>query len=388
MSALQVKGRGIVFTFAAVAAVLSSGACRAQSTDAEAERPAAKEPIMYWEEYSPRSTLVVPEHPVVRARFPFIDVHAHQFAAPRLSGQAIDELLAEMDGLNMAIMVNLSGGSGDNLAAAIANMTGRHPGRFVHFANISFDGIDEPDWGARTAHQLAADVEAGAVGLKIYKNLGMTAVDGSGNRIPVDDPRIDPVWAKAGELGIPVLIHSADPAPFWEAQDKFNERWFELKERPARIRPADKYPPFAQIIGEQHHMFAKHPETKFINAHLGWLANDLDALGELFDSHPNVYSETGAVLAELGRQPRRAKAFLTKYKDRILFGKDAWGPDEYRVYFRTFETEDEYFEYYRLRHAFWSLYGIGLDDDVLKHIYYKNALAIVPGLDRSLFPDD
>ena len=82
------------------------------------------------------------------------------------------------------------------------------------------------------------------------------------------------------------------------------------------------------------------------------------------------------------------RAFLTKYKDRILFGKDAWGPDEYRVYFRTFETEDEYFEYYRLRHAFWSLYGIGLDDDVLKHIYYKNALAIVPGLDRSLFPDD
>ena len=154
-----------------------------------------------------------------------------------------------------------------------------------------------------------------------------------------------------------------------------------------RIRRPGDYPPFEQIIGEQHNMFRKHPETKFISAHLSWLGNDLDALGALFDELPNVYSETGAVLAELGRQPRKAKEFLTKYHDRVLFGKDSWEPDEYRVYFRTFETEDEYFPYYRKRHAFWRLYGIGLDDEVLKDIYYRNALRIVPGLDASQFPD-
>jgi predicted TIM-barrel fold metal-dependent hydrolase len=342
---------------------------------------------MYWEDYEPVSTLVVPEHPVRAARFPFIDIHAHQFRAASLSRSVIDSLIREMDGLNMAIMVNLSGGSGEQLKGSVDNMNGAYPGRFAQFANISFDGIDDPDWGRRTAAQLEADVRNGAVGLKIYKSLGMQVLDASGSRVRTDDPRIDPVWSKCGELGIPVLIHTADPAPFWDVQDRFNERWFELKERPQRIRPADQYPPFATIIAEQHNMFRKHPETNFISAHLSWLGNDLDALGALFDELPNVYSETGAVLAELGRQPRKAKEFLTKYKDRILFGKDSWEPDEYRVYFRTFETEDEYFDYYRKRHAFWKLYGLGLSDDVLKHLYYKNALRLVPGLDASQFPE-
>lgn len=381
-----------VLIFVATGFGLSSSiACRAQSGSgqtATTERPAAIPPIMYWEEYNPKSTLVVPENVVTSARYPFVDVHAHQFRAATLSGQQVDDLLAAMDGLNMATMVNLSGGTGDNLRGAIDNMTGRYPGRFLHFANITFDGIDEPGWGARTADQLEEDVRTGAVGLKIYKSLGMTAVDGSGKRIAVDDPRIAPVWDRAGELGIPVLIHSADPAPFWQPQDADNERWFELKERPRRIRPKGEFPPWEQIIEEQHNLFARHAGTTFINAHLGWLGNNLDALGKLLDDHSNVYSETGAVLAELGRQPKRAKEFLTKYKDRILFGKDAWGVDEYHVYFRTFETVDEYFDYYRKRHAFWKLYGLGLDDDVLRHIYYKNALRIVPGLDRSLFPDD
>lgn len=384
----RITAIAIVLLIAAGTDAVYGQSGRAGNADAAADRPAAQPPIMYWEEYEPVSTLVVPEHPTTKSRYPFVDVHAHQFRAADLSGAQIDALLEAMDDMNMGVMVNLSGGSGERLQGAIRNMSGRHPGRFVHFANISFEGIDEPGWGERTAAQLARDVASGAVGLKIYKNLGMTAVDGSGARIPVDDPRIEPVWDKAGELGIPVLIHSADPAPFWDEQDRYNERWFELKERPERIRPADQFPPWEQIIAEQHHMFEKHPQTTFINAHLGWLGNDLDALGALFDRYPNVYSETGAVLAELGRQPRKAKAFLTQYKDRILFGKDAWGPTEYHAYFRTFETDDEYFDYYRKRHAFWKLYGIGLDDDVLRHIYYKNALRIVPGLDRSLFPAD
>lgn len=357
------------------------------STSGDHSAAAAQEPIMYWEDYEPISTLVVPEHPVRASRFPFIDIHAHQFQASTLSRTVLDSLIREMDGLNMAIMVNLSGGSGERLAGSVRNMNGAYPTRFAQFANISFDGIDDPDWGARTAAQLEEDVRNGAVGLKIYKSLGMEVVDGTGERVAVDDPRIDPVWSKCGELGIPVLIHTADPAPFWEVQDRYNERWFELKERPQRIRPAGKYPPFETIIGEQHNMFRKHPETNFISAHLSWYGNDLDALGALFDELPNVYSETGAVLAELGRQPRKAKEFLTRYKDRILFGKDSWAPDEYRVYFRTFETTDEYFDYYRKRHAFWKLYGIGLSDDVLQHIYYKNALRLVPGLDATQFPD-
>jgi len=299
--------------------------------------------------------------------------------------ERLDQLVREMDELNMAVMVNLSGGTGERLARTIANMKGRYPGRFVVFANLDFSGIDDPDWGRRAAEQLERDVRAGAQGLKIFKNLGLTLVDGKGRRIPVDDPRFDPVWAKAGELGIPVLIHSGEPSPFFEPHDRFNERWLELKEFPDRARPADRYPSWEQIMGEQHNVFRRHPKTTFINAHLGWMGNDLARLGKLMDELPNMYTEIGAVLAELGRQPRFAREWLIRYQDRVMFGKDSYAPSEYHTYFRTLETADEYFPYYRKRHAFWRLYGLDLPDDVLRKIYYENALRVIPGIERVAF---
>ncbi|MDZ4698848.1 MAG: amidohydrolase family protein [Rhodothermales bacterium] len=341
---------------------------------------------MSFEEYEPRSTLVVPEHPVTRAKFPFIDIHAHQNRASEMNAGQAGELIEAMDALNMAVMVNLSGGSGDRLKHAIANLEGRHPGRFAHFANINFDAIDDPDFGVKAAAQLEADVRAGARGLKIFKNLGMFVKYANGERVKTDDPRLDPIWAKCGELGIPVLIHVGEPAPFYEPQDQFNERWLELKEFPNRKRPPEEFPTWEVQMAEQHNVFRKHPGTTFINAHLGWMGNDLDRLGRLMDELPNMVTELGAVIAELGRQPRHAREFLIKYQDRVLMGKDSWAPEEYHVYFRVFETADEYFPYYRKRHAFWSMYGLDLPDETLRHIYYKNALRIVPGLDASLFP--
>ena len=186
---------------------------------------------------------------------------------------------------------------------------------------------------------------------------------------------------------MPVLIHSADPEPFWFTHDQYNERWLELKERPRRKRSDTDPAPWLQIIQEQHNVFRKHPGTVFINAHLGWYGNNLSKLAELMDEMPNMYSEIGAVLAELGRQPRNARAFLIKYQDRIMFGKDSYVPEEYPVYFRVLETADEYFDYYRKRHAFWKMYGLDLPDEVLKKMYYKNAIKIIPGIDKSLFPD-
>ncbi|HEY0670716.1 MAG TPA: amidohydrolase family protein [Longimicrobiales bacterium] len=346
----------------------------------------AQTPITF-EEYDPPSTLVVPAHPVTRAKFPFIDVHSHHQAAPTMTAEQAAKIVGEMDALNMRALVNLSGRSGDQLRAAIQNMDARHPQRFITFANISLEGIDDPDYGARTAAQLERDVKSGARGLKIFKNLGMEVRDKSGKRVPTDDARLDAVWRKAAELGIPVLIHTGDPAPFWQPHDRNNERWLELKEVPARIRPADKYPPFDTIMAEQHRLFGKHPKTTFINAHLGWYGHDLGKLGQLLDRYPNMYTEIGAVLAELGRQPRQARAFLTKYQDRVLFGKDTYNPVEFHTYFRVLETADEYFDYYRRRHAFWKMYGLDLPDDVLKKLYYKNALRIIPGIDKSGFPD-
>lgn len=355
---------------------------------------------MSFEEYDPPSTLVAPQHPLTRAKYPFIDVHSHQ---PRMPEQDLSGVIAEMDKLNMAVMVNLSGRGfrrtenpdgtfsfgiqdGEYLKKAIENASASAPGRFVVFTNVDFQGIGETGWAEKALQQLEADVKTGAKGLKIYKSLGMRSTDSQGRRLAVDDPRLDPIWQKCAELGIPVLIHSADPAPFWQPHDAQNERWLELKERPERKRDPEKEVSWEQIMAEQHNVFRKHPKTIFINAHLGWLGNDLAQLGKLMDELPNMYTEIGAVLAELGRQPRFAREWFIKYQDRVLFGKDSWAPEEYPTYFRVLETADEYFDYYRRRHAFWKMYGLDLPDEVLKKLYYQNALRIIPGIDAALFP--
>lgn len=337
------------------------------------------------EEYEPRSSLVVPSTPVPRARFPFVDVHNHQGGA--LTPARVDSMVAAMDRLNLAVMVNLSGGTGDSLATRIRATEGRHPGRFATFANLDFTGVDGPGWGERAARRLEEDVRRhGARGLKIFKNLGLDLKDGAGRRIPTDDPRFDPVWSKAGELGIPVLIHTGEPGPFFEPRDRHNERWLELKQFPNRARPPERYPSWEQVMAEQHRMFRRHRGTTFIAAHLDWMGNDLARLGRFLDENPNVYTEVAAVVAELGRQPRFAREFLVRHQDRVMFGKDTWAEGEYPTYFRIFETDDEYFEYFRRRHAFWRMYGLNLPDDVLRKLYYGNALRVVPGLQRGRFP--
>ena len=345
---------------------------------------AARAQTMSIEEYEPKSTLVVPEHHPARAKYPFIDVHNHQDTDISTADAA--RLIADMDRINMRLMVNLSGGTGAEFETGYRNLPGRYPGRFVAFANLDFAGLGTAGWSERAVARLAEDYKHGARGLKIFKNLGLSVIDAKGVRVPVDDPRLDPVWDKCAELGIPVLIHSGEPRSFFDPQDKFNERWLELKQFPQRARPPEKYPPFEQILREQHLMFAKHPKTRYIDAHLGWLGGDLARLGRLFDQLPNVYTEIGAVLAELGRQPRTAREWFIKYQDRVLFGKDTWAADEYLVYFRVLETDDEYFDYYRKRHAFWKMYGLALPDEVLKKLYYKNALRVIPGIDPSGFP--
>lgn len=339
---------------------------------------------MTFEEYEPRSTLVVPATEITRAKFPFIDIHNHRRSEPDPAD--LEKMVAEMDAMNMRVLVNLSGRSGEDLKKIVANYKGRYPERFVVFANIDFSGIDKPGYGERAARQLEEDVRNGAQGLKIFKNLGLTVTDSRGVRVPTDDPRLDPIFRKAGELGIPVLIHTGEPRSFFDPHDKYNERWLELKQFPNRARPSAKFPSWEKVMKEQHDLFGKHPNTKFISAHFGWMANDLESLGKLLDRYPNVYTEVAAIVAELGRQPKFARAWFIKYQDRVLFGKDTYAPVEYHTYFRIFESSDEYFDYFRKRHAFWKMYGLGLPDEVLKKFYYKNALKLLPGIDGSGFP--
>jgi predicted TIM-barrel fold metal-dependent hydrolase len=341
-----------------------------------------KNNLMDIEEYSPKSTLIVPETTIKRAKFPFIDVHNHQFDMPL---KDLSKLTAEMDSLNMAFMINLSGFRGLYLQQSLKNVKENAPTRFGLFVNIDFETIDEADFATEQVALIDQAVQDGVMGLKVYKSLGLTDRDKNGTRIAVNDPRLDPIWKACGDNNIPVLIHSGEPASFWHPKDKFNERWLELRQKPNRYRDPATNPSFEEVLAEQHDIFRKHPNTTFINAHLGWMGNDLDRLGAHLDTYPNVVTEIGAVLAELGRQPKRARQFFIDYQDRILFGKDSYRVSEYFTYFRVLETDDEYFDYYRKRHAHWKMYGLALPDSILKKLYYKNALRLFPKIDRTPF---
>ena len=340
-----------------------------------------KNNLMDIEEYSPKSTLVVPENIIKRAKFPFIDVHNHQFDMPV---KDLSKLVTEMDSLNMAFMVNLSGFRGLYLRKSLENIKENAPTRFGLFLNIDFETIDDDDFAEKQVALIDSAVAAGVIGLKVYKSLGLTDTDKEGNRIQVNDPRLAPIWEACGAHNIPVLIHTGEPASFWKPKDKYNERWLELRQKPGRYRDPATNPSFEEVMAEQHAIFENHPNTTFINAHLGWMGSDLDQLGKHLDQYPNVMTEIGAVLAELGRQPKRAYQFFVAYQDRILFGKDSYKVSEYYTYFRVLETEDEYFEYYRKRHAHWRMYGLGLPDTILQKVYYKNAIRLFPNIDLNL----
>ncbi len=351
------------------------------------------DPPLGFEEYDPISTLKVPEHKLGRAKFPFIDVHNHQY---NMANQDLKGLVAEMDKLNMGVLVNLSGRgwaqSWDegtkNIMGAIQNIKEKQPSRIGIFTNVEFKEVGSAGWSERAAKQIEDDVKNGAQGLKIYKNLGFNSIkDINGKRVAVNDPRLDPIWAKCAQLKIPVIIHTADPKSFWDPLDRYNERWLELKTHAGRKRELNDPVPFDSLMKEQHAVFKKHPNTTFINAHMGWYANDLQKLDSLMTALPNMYVEIGAVIAELGRQPRASRQFFEKWQDKILFGKDSWVPAEYATYFRVLETNDEYFPYHKKYHAFWRMYGMGLPDSILKKVYYKNALRIIPNIDKSVFPN-
>ena len=377
------SGRRWALVAAGVAAL--AGVVVSSALDAQRGRRRTGETALTVEEYTPRSTLVVDAHAVPRARFPVVDVHSHHW--PGFTASRWRAIVDEMDALNLQVLVNLSGGSGRTLERGLATIAGSsHPDRMVFFANLDFRGGVRPGFGARAAAELERDVAAGAVGLKFFKNFGIDVRDGRGRRVAVDDPELDPVFETAGRLGIPVLMHVGEPQEFYEPVDRFNERWLELTLLPDRRLPANRYPGFETMMAERDRLFARHPETTFIAAHMGWHANDLGRLGALLDRLPNVVVETGAILHELGRQPRAARAFFVEHQDRVLFGKDRFAPDEFPYFWRTFETADEYFEYYRRYHAFWRMYGMDLPDDVLRKVYYENALRVVPGIPRAQFP--
>ena len=336
-------------------------------------------------DYRPRNTLVVAEHKVPKAKFPAIDVHGHPGSLA--TADLINRTVGIMDSLNIRVMLVAENVSGSRLMTTMAALNASpHRDRFRVLTGVNFSNVG-PGWGERAAKQLEADLHAGAIGVgEVPKAFGLRIRKADGSRLRVDDPELDPLWRAFARLDVPAFIHTAEPQEFFQPLDYKNERWLELALFADRRNNHPGDPTFEQLMTERNNVFRKHPRTRFVAAHFGWHANDLGRLAKLLDEFPNVTIEAGAILYDLGRQPRAAKAFFEKYGDRIMFGKDAFIAEEYPYYWRVFETADEYFEYYRDYHAFWRMYGMDLSDETLKKVYYKTALKVFTGLPQTGWP--
>ena len=333
-------------------------------------------------DYRPKATLVTPEHLVPKAKYPAVDVHGH--AAGALSTpESLAAFITKLDAINVGVFISADNTSGARLTQTLDVIRNSpHKDRVRMFTGIPLQGVG-PGWADGAVKALEADVKAGAVGVgEVGKGFGLTARKADGTRLAVDEPLLDPFWAACARLGIPAFIHTAEPQEFFEEPSMHNERWLELALFPDRRNYGPGKVKFEQLMTERDNVFRRHPKTTFIAAHFGWYANDLGRAAKLLDEFPNVNLELGAVLYDLGRQPRAGHDFFVKYQDRILFGKDAFEPEEYPYYWRVFETRDEYFDYYRNYHAFWKMYGLDLPDEVLRKVYYANANRIVPGMPK------
>ena len=376
-------GRG-----AAQAQIKPGESCPAGMTEVRPNRCQAPEfPAPSILDYRPTSTLVAPVHMVPKAKFPVIDFHGHPGQLLG-SAESIERMGRSLDSLNVRTMIAADNLSGERLRNAIAAIKASPTmkDRVRVLAGINFNDVG-PGWAEKAIAQLEADVAAGAVGVgEIPKSLGLSIRKRDGSRLRIDDPDLDPIWQACARLKVPVFIHTADPSEFFKELDLTNERWLELALFPGRRYPSDRYPSFEELATERDNMFRRNRATTFVTAHMGWHANDLERLSKIMTELPNLYTEVGAVLYDIGRQPRGAHDFFVRFQDRILFGKDSFQPEEYPYYWRVFETRDDYFDYYRGYHAFWKLYGIDLPDAVLRKVYFENALRIMPAVPRSGFP--
>lgn len=341
---------------------------------------------MLLSDYRPRSALTTRLTSVVKPRFPVIDAHNHlgeEFGGG-WSQRPVSELLAVLDEAEVRLYVDLDGGWGEDiLHQRLDKFKAAAPERFCIFGGVNWAAWPEQgdNFGEWAAAQLRAQAARGAQGLKIWKPFGLHVHDQHQQLVAVDDPRLDPLWATAGELNLPVMIHVADPVAFFWPLDPTNERWEELQAHPDWHFPSPPFPSFKTIITGLANLVVRHPHTTFIGAHVGCYAENLAWVSLLLEQCPNFYVDIGARISELGRQPYSARRFFLKYADRILFGTDAGADLEtYRLYYRFLESDDEYFNYSPNEippQGRWSIYGLYLPNEVLAKVYYQNAARIL-----------
>lgn len=324
-------------------------------------------------DFKPRSMLRVTEHRIDRPKFSAIDFHNH------IDGIDPADVLRVMDACGIEHLVNITMKPGVDGIESLTRLRHASPERFSTIAWMDWRDLGEDGFFDRSVRRLEQCVAAGAVGMKLWKDLGLLLRGRDGSLLRIDDPRLDPFFERAASLGVFIMFHTADPAAFFLPTDAQNERFEELSAHPDWSFYGSTFSR-EELLEQRNRVFARHPKTQFVAAHMGEQPEDLAAAAAMLEAHPNVQLDMSARVAELGRQPFTARRFFLRFADRILFGADLL-PEEamYRAHYRFFETEDEFFEYpsHASRQGRWQIYGLALPDEVLERIYRKNALALL-----------
>jgi predicted TIM-barrel fold metal-dependent hydrolase len=344
----------------------------------------------------PLTLLRLPRTNITRAKYPAIDFHVH--AGGLTTPDAYARLIRLMDTIGMGAIVNLNGGTGDTLDRVL-NAGQPHRDRVANFITFSAEGINEPGWPQKFAAEMERAFKAGALGMKVSKQLGQGARNPDGTFIQADDPRLDPIWAMAAKYDRPVMIHTSDSIGRFYPIGPKNERYEAGLWRQPGDTEGNLYvegPRHEVIEKARENMHRKHPKTRFVNAHLAMLYYDPQKLAAFLDAYPNGDVEISATLQDIGRAPRLWREFIIKYQDRVLLGSDGnpnRQPDEFWTpHWRCLETYDEYFYHpAQIRtaggspgHGRWNISGLGLPDAVLRKVYYANALRHLPSLRASI----
>jgi predicted TIM-barrel fold metal-dependent hydrolase len=335
-------------------------------------------------DYRPVSIYNVPKTVVLKAKYPAIDVHTHDYAK---TTEEVDAWVATMDAANIAKSIILTFATGADFDALVAKYS-RYPDRFELWCYFDFTNTDAPDWSARAVAELVRCHQMGARGVGELMDKGMgfrpilttatiKALTENQVGMHINDPRMKPLLEKCAELHMPINIHVAEDAWMYLPADAANDglmngaKW---KVDLSRNGIADH----DQLITTLAEAVRDHPKTTFIACHLANCCADLSQLGKLFDAYPNLYADIAARYGEIAPIPRYVHAFMEKYSTRLLYGTDnRFQNGIHAVSFRILETADEHFYEIDRFGYHWPLHGLNLSDDTLANLYYRNRLRLM-----------
>lgn len=342
-------------------------------TAGTASKESSPETILL-KDYRPKSIYKIPVTQIDKAKHPIIDMHSHPYAK---TPQQIEQWIKNMDECGVQKTMILTMTTGPEFDEILRKYS-KYPDRFGIGCGLDLSGYDKPGFGPAAIKELERCHQAGArvVGEIHDKGEGLKSGKSTAPGMHPDDARMDPIWQRCGELGMPVILHVADPMWMYQKMDATNDGLMN-----AYKWRLDNKPNIVDLLGMVDifdRTLAKHRATTFVACHFMNLDYNLARLGEMFDRNPNLHADISARYGETAPIPRFASKFYEKYADRLVYGTDMGSEKSmYRVTFRILESQDEHFYAFEQFNYHWPLNGFGLSDDVLKQVYNANATKVL-----------